>query len=188
MMVIGYVSRAGGWRTGTFALVDLSWGIKHVWSALGRSPKDAAGRECKSFPATAECQNAISWLVHRATPRATRRHEPLETDEEQTMKKLTSSALAVDRIVGSAAPARWRRTPRPARPPSTNAWPATRSAKAPRTRSALSCNGLDGRKSGTVARADSSSGGQQEFRHHLEQGLSSSTTSRIRKAKIPAPR
>ncbi len=40
--------------------------------------------------------------------------------------------------------------PQPARHRSTNAWPATRSAKAPRTRSAPSLNGLNGRKSGTV--------------------------------------
>ena len=53
------------------------------------------------------------------------------------MKKLTLSALVI--IASSAAvPARWRRTPRPARRRSTSAWPVTRSGKAPRTRSARS--------------------------------------------------
>ena len=44
---------------------------------------------------------------------------------------------------------RRRRTSRPEKPPSTNAWPATPSAKAPR-QGRPQLNGLDGRKSGTA--------------------------------------
>jgi cytochrome c len=139
------------------APADLSRRIKHVWTALGRSPRGdleiTKRKACRNAnypkkPGETGEPEAVSRLVHRArpVPQRLRNHPELE---EHPMQKLTLSALAV--LISSTAASTAFAQDVAAGKTSFNKCLACHAiGDGAKNKVGPELNGLDGRKSGTA--------------------------------------
>jgi cytochrome c len=137
------------WRAS--ALVDLSWQIKHVWAALGRSPKGEWTANA-NYPKNAGGTNETRKRFAACPPRgrhATTAAEPPQNHEEHPMKKTTLSALVV--IASTAVTSAALAQDVAAGKTSFNKCLACHAiGEGAKNKVGPELNGLDGRKAGTA--------------------------------------